>query len=80
MTVTKRMYAPAKKQDSGDVKACALMFSVLFPENRNFSCSLSASAAHLIIRAMGHLKGYVVNTFPSTSQGVAQPFDVKVSG
>ena len=63
------------------MNASSLIFGVLFPwpslqKNRE----LSDDASHCLIRAMAHLTGHIDSTsFPSTKNGVIEPFDVKVS-
>lgn len=56
--------------------ATALLFAILFPEGANFRPEVSPAAAHVIVRAMGHLKGDVSNTFPSTKDGDVLEFGV----
>lgn len=59
--------------------AQGLLFDVLFPERQQFRSRLSTDAAHCIVRAMSHLSDTLENTFPSTNEGVIQPFICKVS-
>jgi hypothetical protein len=62
------------------IRASAVIFAVMFPENQQFQAHLPKHVMHCLTRAMQHCSGAsLANTYPSTAEGCILPFDTNVS-